>query len=912
MELSQKSKYYYYKQTFLYSLLVACVITIPFIIVEWAKTGHPIFLYYGDYNAQQIAFYKHAVECVRTGSMRWDWLTDMGSNFVGSYSYYMLGSPFFWFMCLFPSSWAPYLMGPVYIIKYVCAAMVAHNYLQRFVKNKEYAVIGALLYSFCGFQIYNTFFNQFHEVVVLFPLLLIGMEELINNDRHGLFAVAVALNAMCNYFMFAGQVAFCVMYFFARLFAKDFNITIGKFISLAFESVVGVLISMCLFLPGGLALVGNSRLDRAFSTDADKIINMFVYQTSNHPYWYRYGHILESLFFPPDIPSRTNFFYGHTERWASNAAYLPMFGLTGLFALIGKKKKRTWLKVLCVFLIICMFVPVLNSSFVLLNTSYYSRWIYMLLLMLALATIVALDDPSVRWKGAILTYLAASAAIFVPLGMRWYSDVEKTELNFTLGSAPFPVRFWLCVLVVIASCAFMWYMFTRKRSDEMFAKTLTCGLCCIIVFYSAVHITNGKQHSHASDFMVDRVINGNVQIDDDSDFYRIDQYRDDKTSTLDNLGLYWGYPSIECFHTVVPPSIMNFYPKIGVTRSVGSRAETKLYGLRGFTSVKYSFINKSSTKKHQIDGWTYYDTQAGFDIYVNDNFIDMGFYYTEFMTETQFEKVSKSDRHALLCRYLIVPDDEAEYYSRFMTEVEYKGEGYKAANYDNYVESVADRRLCTVDSFEYSSAGFSAQIMLDSSRIVFFSVPDEQSTKITLLGHTFDLGGGWTAKVNGESVDIKTVTYGFMAVECGEGDNVIEFSYTASGLPTGLLVTGIGLVILAVYLFIAHKRGVKAKTKLLDDVYYCEDEQPVAEPETEVESEAEIESETETESEPEIEPETESDFDADAETVCAPIAEDDGGYTKKRRIGLFVASVLLVMAILAFVLVIMYFTNNHK
>lgn len=909
MELDQKSKYYYYKQTFLYSLLVACVITIPFIIVEWAKTGHPIFLYYGDYNAQQIAFYKHAVECVRTGSMRWDWLTDLGSNFVGSYSYYMLGSPFFWFMCLFPSSWAPYLMGPVYIIKYVCAAMTAHVYLQRFVKNKEYAVIGALLYAFCGFQIYNTFFNQFHEVVVLFPLLLIGMEELVNNDRRGLFAVAVALNAMCNYFMFAGQVAFCIMYFFVRLFAKDFKITIGKFVSLIFESVVGVLISMCLFLPGGLALVGNNRLDRAFSTEPDKIINMFVYHTSGHPYWYRYGHILESLFFPPDIPSRTNFFYGHSERWASNAAYLPMFGLTGLFALIGKKKTRTWLKVLCVFLIICMFVPVLNSSFVLLNTSYYARWIYMALLMLALATIIALDDPKVRFKGAILTYLAASAAIFIPLGMRWYSDVEKSELNFTLGSAPFPVRFWLCVLVVLASCLFMWIMFTRRRNDKMFAKTLTCGLCCVIVFYSAVHITNGKQHSHASDFMVDRVINGNVQFnDDDTAFYRMDQYRDDKTSTLDNLGLYWGYPSIECFHTVVPPSIMNFYPKIGVTRSVGSRAETKLYGLRGFTSVKYSVVNKSSTKKHQTDGWTYYDTQAGFDIYKNDNFIDMGFYYTEFMTETQFEKVSKSNRHALLCRYLVVPDAEADYYRQFMTEVKYKGEGYVEPNYSNYVDSVEDRRECTVDNFEYDSKGFKANISLESPQIVFFSVPDEQSVKITLLGHTIDLGGGWTASVNGKAVDVKTVTYGFMAVECPQGENTIEFSYTTSGLPTGLLVTGIGIVILVVYLFIAHKRGIKTKAKLLDDVYYSEDEEPATEAVVEAEVEAEVETEPETETESETE--TEAEFEPEPETEPEP--EQNDGYSKKRRICLFIASVLLVALILTFVLVIMYFTNNHK
>ena len=58
---AEESKYYYYCKTFWFSLMIACCITIPFIIYEWVVTGHGIFLYYGDYNAQQIAFYKHCV-----------------------------------------------------------------------------------------------------------------------------------------------------------------------------------------------------------------------------------------------------------------------------------------------------------------------------------------------------------------------------------------------------------------------------------------------------------------------------------------------------------------------------------------------------------------------------------------------------------------------------------------------------------------------------------------------------------------------------------------------------------------------------------------------------------------------------------------------------------------------------------
>ena len=52
-------------------------------------------IYYGDYNVQQIPFYEHCVRMVHEGNFGWDWLADLGANFIGSYSYYLLGSPFF-------------------------------------------------------------------------------------------------------------------------------------------------------------------------------------------------------------------------------------------------------------------------------------------------------------------------------------------------------------------------------------------------------------------------------------------------------------------------------------------------------------------------------------------------------------------------------------------------------------------------------------------------------------------------------------------------------------------------------------------------------------------------------------------------------------------------------------------------
>ena len=62
------------------------------------------FIYYGDFNSQQIPFYNLANDAVRSCSFGWHWYTDLGANFIGSYAFYLFGSPFFWITTILPRS----------------------------------------------------------------------------------------------------------------------------------------------------------------------------------------------------------------------------------------------------------------------------------------------------------------------------------------------------------------------------------------------------------------------------------------------------------------------------------------------------------------------------------------------------------------------------------------------------------------------------------------------------------------------------------------------------------------------------------------------------------------------------------------------------------------------------------------
>ena len=84
------------------------------------SAGGGYFHYAGDFNDQQINFYQYANAFVKQGGT-FSWATDLGSGFVNSYSFYLLGSPFFWLTLLVPARFMPWVMVPLLCLKIALA-----------------------------------------------------------------------------------------------------------------------------------------------------------------------------------------------------------------------------------------------------------------------------------------------------------------------------------------------------------------------------------------------------------------------------------------------------------------------------------------------------------------------------------------------------------------------------------------------------------------------------------------------------------------------------------------------------------------------------------------------------------------------------------------------------------------------
>ena len=182
--LTQKK---YIIRVLLLSLITAALSIVPFVI---ANGG--LFTLRDDFDYQQTVFSMFCNDAVKSGELGWSWYTDLGSSFIGSYSFYNLGSPFMWLSFVLPAAAIPYAMGLFIILKYCVAAVLSYIYISRFVNNKNYAVMGAMMYAFCGFQTMNLMF-PFHDVTALFPLLLIGVEELVEKRRFGVLTFAIVV-----------------------------------------------------------------------------------------------------------------------------------------------------------------------------------------------------------------------------------------------------------------------------------------------------------------------------------------------------------------------------------------------------------------------------------------------------------------------------------------------------------------------------------------------------------------------------------------------------------------------------------------------------------------------------------------------------------------------------------------------
>lgn len=770
------------------------------------------FFYYGDYNVQQIPFYILAHRAIRAGNFFWNWNLDLGGTLSGDFSFYLLGSPFFWITIPFSEEAIPYLMPFLMALKYAVAATCAYCYIKRYVHKYVYGMIGGYLYAFCGFNACNIVFNHFTEAVAFFPLYLLLFERLMECDTgedgriklsgwpfiH--FAIMTAFMSIVNYYFFFGQTVFLVLCFFIRYLREgELFDRLIRFNRALFSGALGVLLAGFFLMPALAGVSGNSRL-----SDFLTGYKMLIYP-SGKLIW----DIFKSLAMLPDIIGKGTLFYTTTVKNASLASYIPMYGVSGVVAFfLLNKKKKNWQKTLLFVSLIIALIPVFNSAFSLFNSSYYARWFYMPILIMCLVTAQATE----RGKSEQMKKGAAFAVAFFLLFVAIYllpstndegeivffnmSDNKELFIRDVIGTAI------LCILLLIATFVLPKKITLKQGRIRNIRDTIILFfviISCIISTYIPVKNGSSIISDRGKQKWQEQMLEGRVDVD------RTSFSRGEVDSTSTNYDMVWEIPSIHCFLSTVPAEIFDFLEGTAdIKRTVETNLPVERAGIRALVSGRYYFENADISKERLFSegegtpGYVFLDNQNGFDIFLNQNYIPMGFCFDYYITESEWEDLDTENFDLDLVRALILPDEVALEIGDSIAMEELFAEDMiiGALSYSDFITECLKRRATACEEFLPDTNGFFARTgKISDDTLVFFSVP---ATK------------GFSCKVDGQKTPIYKADYGLMAIPVKKGSgHEIRVDYELEGKNSGRLMSFLGLVILAGYFVLIKKHQQK-------------------------------------------------------------------------------------------------------
>ena len=771
---TQKSRYW---RVFGLCFLVAAALFLPHCIAD-AVWGGGYFHYAGDFNDQQNNFYQYANAFVKEGGT-FSWATDLGSGFVNSYSFYLLGSPFFWLTLWVPSRLMPWMMVPLLCLKMALAGGGGYLWARRWVRNEDWSMVAGCLYAFSGFTVYNIFFNHFLDVVALFPYMLASLDDAVLDGKRGRFPFWVALNLVNNYFFFAGQAVFLILYFLCMLAGRAYKVGPRRFAVLAWETLLGCAMGCVLLIPAGLSLIHNPR-----TIDPYNGYGYLLYGNSQ-----QYGAILYSAFLMPDAPYFKDMFQEGILKHTSMTAYLPLVGIVGGIAFCRGRGSHpfTYIMKAC---ILCAFVPVLNSAFYALNSSYYARWYYMPVLVLCGATAYVLARPHLAghqvpraWRLVALVTLSAAAFALVP-----NTDEDG---NFQLGVVDLQPRFWGIFAVSVLGVGLFWLLWKLSHHRRAWPRVMLAGILAFSFLYGTVHLSLTKYPQWQTDGnLIAETYDSVAEIEEllpEDSFYRLDAY-----GAHNNLGLWFDKSCLQFFNSTVAPSIMEFYPEVGVTRDVNSKPDVQNYALRGSLSVRYTLVAKDSVEDwngENLTGWPLCGETDAYQIYHNDNWVPMGFTYEYYVTPEQLETVPQEERAQILMRALLLEEDQIETYAGLLEPL--PEEELVRRDAETYAADCADRRASAVTSFTATDTGFTARTNYADQELVFFSVPWD---------------AGFTATVNEVPAVVEKVDNGLMAILVPEGEAEIQCTYHTPGLGLSAGISLAGVAVYGVYILLLYRR----------------------------------------------------------------------------------------------------------
>lgn len=219
------------------------------------------------------------------GSLQYSWNLGLGSDFVSLYAYY-LASPLNFLILLCPKSHVIEFMTLLIILKISASGLTFFLYIRhhyklvgkdgRMHKNQVIpAIVFSTAYALSGFVAAYSWDIMWMDCIALFPLIMIGLERLVQEKKAGLYYITLALCIFCNYYI---SIMICIFLVFAfvLLFFSQKKGKGGAILRFGWYSLLAGASSAILLLPEIAVLSVSGSAEGGFPKTAEFYFNILA------------------------------------------------------------------------------------------------------------------------------------------------------------------------------------------------------------------------------------------------------------------------------------------------------------------------------------------------------------------------------------------------------------------------------------------------------------------------------------------------------------------------------------------------------------------------------------------------------------------------------------------------------------
>ena len=810
-------------------LLLAFAIPIFIMILIFAGKGiYPFgeqsFLRIDLYH-QYAPFHTDLLRRLQSGaSLTYAWDIGLGSNYVALAAYY-LSSPFNLLLFLLKPDYITEYIGYIAILKTGIAGLTMAWYLcSRSNRRNLAATFFGVCYAMCGYFAAYNWNIMWLDCLWLAPLVILGLERLVKENRPFLYCVALALSILTNYYISIMLCMFLVLYFLCLLIMvpqKNFMSCLGKIGQFALFSLIAGGIAAILLLPAYYAL---STTASAWSktTFPSSLTNYFAI-------FDMLGRHLALVETELGLEHWPNLYSG-----VAALIFLPMYYMNTRV----NYKEKIVKTVLLVFLLLSFSFNIPNYIWHGLHypNSLPCRQSFLYTIILLSMCYEGARGLRRMNKGRIVAIFFGSAAFIL------VAEKLITAPEFHYWS------YYISLLFVALYCLFF-YMYRNGQLKEVFAFTLALIVLVLEtganMAVTSVTITSRTAYwDHVKDYQELLASTGDEDL-----FYRVDKM---SRKSKDD-GTFINYNSASIFSSTTHAGISDIYRKLGM------EGNTNAYCLTGATpfmesilSVKYrlSLNELPDSPLYQLAG-----EQNGAYLYENLYTLPLGFMMGS-DTESSWTSSTGNPARAQnrLAALLAGGADLLSQIPGSVSGSEYTTSINERAHIFVYVEnsSIDDvdaeiggvsksfsnvRRRYLLD-LGYCEPGTNIKLTNDADEKMNASVyafNDEAFMEVyasiaeggmqlesfknelwsTYLKGTVTAGEdemlflsiphekGWTVKVDGVVTETGDFANAFMTVPMTAGTHTVELSYMPEGLKLGAFIT-LGSLVLLLILFLLY------------------------------------------------------------------------------------------------------------